>query len=148
MCASIQAQGHAGAVGASPDDLFKNTLSKIPTVFGQLGYLSSLRDSDSGIYRHHGLTAIFGREESRKALATSHQRVFQQWLNLSLEDKRADLVEYLESLTDPRAAVLEHWATIRTYRGYIPASTRESEEELFFEEFAVLLETLTCDDKG
>jgi hypothetical protein len=128
-------------------DLFKNTLSKIPTVFGQLGYLSSLRDPDSGIYRHHGLTAIFGREESRRALATSHQRVFQQWLNLSLEQKRADLVEYLESLTDPRTAVLKHWAHNQTYRSYIPAATRESEEELFFEEFAVLLETLTCGDK-
>jgi len=128
-------------------DLFKNTLSKIPTVFGQLGYLSSLRDPDSGIYRHHGLTAIFGREESRKALATSHQRVFQEWLNLSLEDKRADLVEYLESLTEPKAAVLKHWAHNRTYRSYIPASTRESEEELFFAEFAVLLETLTCGDQ-
>ena len=129
-------------------DLFKNTLSKIPTVFGQLGYLSSLRDPDSGIYRHHGLTTIFGREESRKALATSHQQVFQQWLNLPLEDKRADLVEYLESLTDPRASVLKHWAHNKTYRAYIPASTRRSEEELFFEEFGVLLETLTCDNKS
>jgi hypothetical protein len=126
-------------------DLFKNTLTKIPTVFGQLGYLSSLRDPDSGIYRHHGLTAIFGREESRKALATSHQQVFQQWLNLSLAEKRADLMEYLDSRTDPRDTVLKHWAHNQNYRGYIPSSTRESEEELFFEEFAVLLETLTCD---
>jgi hypothetical protein len=128
-------------------DLFKNTLAKIPTVFGQLGYLSSLRDPDSGIYRHHGLTAIFGRDESRKALATSHERVFQQWLNLTLAEKRADLVEYLDSLTDPRDAVLKHWAHNRTYRGYIPASTRESEEALFFEEFAALLETLSCDGR-
>jgi hypothetical protein len=126
-------------------DLFKNTLTKIPTVFGQLGYLSSLRDPDSGIYRHHGLTAIFGREESRKALATSHQRVFQQWLNLSLAEKRADLIEYLDSLTDPRDTVLKHWAHNQTYRGYIPSSTRKSEEELFFEEFVVLLEALRCD---
>jgi hypothetical protein len=128
-------------------DLFKNTLSKIPTVFGQLGYLSSLRDPDSGIYRHHGLAAIFGREESRAALAISHQRVFQQWLNLSLAEKRSDLAEYLDCLTDPRDAVLQHWVHNRTYRSYIPASTRKSEEELFFEEFAVLLETLTCGDK-
>jgi hypothetical protein len=43
-------------------DLFKNTLSRIPTLFGRLAYLASLRDSNSGIYRHYGLASI-----SRKA---------------------------------------------------------------------------------
>ena len=53
-------------------DLFKNTLSRIPTVFGRLAYLASLRGPDSGVYGHHGLTLMFGREESKRALARSH----------------------------------------------------------------------------
>jgi hypothetical protein len=129
-------------------DLFKNTLSKIPTVFGQLGYLAALRDPDSGVYRHHGLAAIFGRDESRRALAESHERVFQQWLNLSLAKKSADLLEYLEGLRDPKPAVLRHWARNRNYRGYLPASARESDRQLFFQEFEVLLETLNCGGGG
>jgi hypothetical protein len=129
-------------------DLFKNTLSKIPTVFGQLGYLAALRDPDSGVYRHYGLAAIFGRDESRKALAASHERVFREWLNLSLAKKRADLLEYLEGLRDPKPAVLRHWARNRTYRSYLPASARESDRQLFFQEFEVLLETLDVGNGG
>ena len=103
-------------------DLFKNTLSRIPTLFGRLAYMASLRDSNSGVYRHHGLASIFGRDESRRALSQSHQTVFQEWLNLPLADKRDDLSAYLSGLDDPRPEVLDHWASLRPYRGYMPAS--------------------------
>ena len=125
-------------------DLAKNTLSRIPTVFGRLTYLASLRDSNSGIYRHHGLASIFGREESRKALAESHESVFLDWLKLGLMEKRQDLSAYLDSLDDPRPTVLQHWRELRSYRSYIPASARESERELFFVEFDLLLGIISC----
>jgi hypothetical protein len=127
-------------------DLFKNTLARIPTVFGRLAYLASLRDSNSGVYRHHGLASIFGRDESRKALSQSHQAVFQEWLNLPLAEKREDLSGYFGGLEDPLPVVLDHWTGVRAYRSYIPASARESERELFCAEFDVLLETLRCPD--
>ena len=41
-------------------DLWRNTLSQIPTLFGRLVYLSSLRDSNSGAYEHYGLAKVFG----------------------------------------------------------------------------------------
>jgi hypothetical protein len=127
-------------------DLFKNTLARIPTVFGRLEYLASLRDPTSGVYKHHGLAAIFGREESRKALSQSHQVVFQEWLNLRLADKKEDLLEYLKGLDEPLSVVLAYWTRIPTYRGYMPASARPSERELFRMEFEVLLETFNCSD--
>jgi len=127
-------------------DLNKNTLSRIPTVFGRLAYLASLRDSHSGVYRHHGFASVFGREESRKALGLSHEAVFQEWLNLPLTEKHQDLTEYFDGLEAPRSAVLEHWARVPDYRNYIPASARASERELFFAEFDVLLETFRCSD--
>ena len=55
-------------------DLWKNTLSQIPTAYGRLSYLASLRDPNSGIYRHHGLAAMFGRDESSRALRQSQRR--------------------------------------------------------------------------
>src|SRR6516162_2021143 len=99
-------------------DLFKNTLSRIPTLFGRLAYLASLRDPVSGIYRHHGLGSIFGREEARKALSESHWQIFREWLNISLEEKSEDLRRYLDNLEDPAAAVLQHWAEAHMYRIY------------------------------
>jgi hypothetical protein len=125
-------------------DLWKNTLSRVPTLFGRLEYLASLRDPNSGIYRHHGLAAIFGREESRRALSQSHESVFREWLDLPLSEKRADLSAYLDRLEESRDLVLRNWVTIRAYRGYLPGSARESERELFSTEFDVLLGTFNC----
>src|SRR5215472_8931254 len=101
-------------------DLFKNTLSHIPTLFGRLAYLASLRDPISGIYRHHGLGAIFGREESRKALHESHWNVFREWLTLPLEQKTGDLQTYISGLDDPSAVVLGHWANPQICRNFMP----------------------------
>ncbi len=127
-------------------DLAKNTLSRIPTLFGRLVYLASLRDAHSGVYRHHGLASRFGREESRQAFLQHHEAAFQEWLRLSLDEKCEDLSEFLAGLEDPRPAVLHHWIKVRPYRTYIPASARESERELFFAEFEVLVEALRCAD--
>ncbi|MBV9399171.1 MAG: hypothetical protein JO062_14405 [Bryobacterales bacterium] len=128
-------------------DLFKNTLSHIPTVFGRLAYLASLRDPVSGIYRHHGLGAIFGREESRKALYESHWNVFREWLNLPLQHKSEDLQAYLSGLEEPRALVLQHWANAQMHRSFMPTAVRKAEEELFVQEFDILLEVLNCAPK-
>jgi hypothetical protein len=129
-------------------DLSKHTLSRIPTFFGRLLYLASLRDSNSGVYRHYGLSSIFGREESRLALSRHHKTAFKDWLRLPLADKYDDLAEYLDSLEEPRSLVLEHWSRVNAYRGYIPASARESERELFFAEFEVLVVALRCADSA
>lgn len=127
-------------------DVFRNTLSRIPTVFGQMGYLASLRDTDTGIYRHHGLATMFGREESRNALFECHCRVFRQWLNLSLEEKKNDLEQHLAGLTESRALVLRHWTETPVQQAFPPATARRSERTLFLEEFRVLLQVLRCED--
>src|SRR4051812_48038834 len=81
-------------------DLWKHTLSRIPTVFGQIAYLASLRDTNSGVYKHHGLAAAFGRDESIRALRESHETSFQQWLEMPLADRSQDLRSYLQSLEE------------------------------------------------
>jgi hypothetical protein len=121
-------------------DLWKNTLSHIPTIYGRLTYLASLRDANSGIYRHHGLMALFGREESAKALRESHKNVFEQWLNLPLTEKHGELLSYLNSVDESSGVVLEHWK--RAYRSLIPDGARKPEVELFSRELDALLETL------
>src|SRR6202158_3406870 len=105
-------------------DLWKHTLSQIPTVYGRLAYLASLRDPNSGAYRHHGLSAAFGREESARALKQSHERTFSEWLNLALAEKSGDLKTYLESLENPQGIVVNYWLRSDHYRTYIPDSAR------------------------
>src|SRR5580658_2687454 len=121
-------------------DLFKHTLSHIPTVYGRLSYLASLRDANSGVYRHHGLFLSFGREQTTEALQRSHASAFQEWLTLSLEAKSEDLTEYLSTLDESQEAVIRHWRHSKVYRTFLPASASPAEIELFFMELDLLLE--------
>jgi hypothetical protein len=123
-------------------DLWKHTLSRIPTLFGRIAYLASLRDSNSGIYRHHGLSTVFGRDDSAKALRESHEQAFLEWLTLKMEEKYYDLSRYLVELEDPASAVVSHWLSARIYRIYVPGSARETERELFCSDLEALLETI------
>lgn len=123
-------------------DLWKHTLSQIPTVYGRLAYLASLRDPNSGAYRHHGLSAAFGREESGKALKQSHESVFSGWLNLPLAVKSGDLGAYLQSLDDAQGIVVGHWLRSEQYRAQVPDSARPMEIELFHRDLEALLQIL------
>ncbi|MGD1095931.1 MAG: hypothetical protein ABSB35_28560 [Bryobacteraceae bacterium] len=124
------------------DDLWRHTLSRIPTVFGRFMYLASLRDPNSGIYRHHGLSTSFGRDDSNQALKDSHRRTFREWLKLPLAERSRDLVLYLRDLDDPEIVVVNHWLSSKLYRDQVPSSARKMERELFNQDLEILLETL------
>lgn len=130
------------------NDLWKHTLSRIPTVYGRLAYLAGLRDQNSGIYRHHGLSAAFGRDESGRALRRSHEEVFSQWLNLALAEKHADLQSYLATLEDSSRTVVDHWLRSGAYKTQIPSAARPAEAELYSSELEALLELMQNDRSG
>jgi hypothetical protein len=123
-------------------DLCKHTLSRIPTLSGRLIYLATLRDVNSGAYRHHGLATAFGRDEAARALRESHQNAFHDWLKLSLAEKNDDLREYLLALDDPKEEVVEHWLRSGIFRSYVPATARDGETELFCHDLEILLQLL------
>jgi hypothetical protein len=122
-------------------DLFRNTLSRIPTAFGRLAYLASLRDPDSGVYVHHGLMSIYGDKKSRQALVQRHREIFRDWLNLPLAEKIEDLRSYVNTLDDP-AAFLKSRTPGLPSRSYLPEAVRGGEKKLFLDEFDILLEIL------
>jgi hypothetical protein len=123
-------------------DLWRNTLEQIPTKYGKLVYLASLRDPNTGRYRHHGFTAVFGRAESNTALAASHLEVFRDWLSAPLDEKFADLDRYLASLERRREKIARNWRRTRAYRNSVPAAALEAERVLFYAEMEALLAIL------
>jgi hypothetical protein len=129
-------------------DLWNRTLARIPTLYGRLAYLASLRDSDYGTYRHQGLLDAFGREESSKALEYSHEQVFEDWLNFSLAEKRRDLRDYITALNHSASLVVDHWLQSGIYRSFVPAAAADMEIELFCSDIEALLEVIRAESAG
>jgi hypothetical protein len=123
-------------------DLWFRTLSQVPTTFGRLAYLSSLRDPNSGVYQHYGLAQAFGDEESDRTLRQSHSQVFYEWLCFGLERQKDDLEEYFHALPDQLTTVLAAWQSLFPYKNLVPTTAREAERRLFLADLETLLELL------
>jgi hypothetical protein len=123
-------------------DLWRNTISQIPSVFGRLVYLASLRNPNNGSYEHHGLALVFGEDEANKALKNSHGAVFAEWLSFNLEQQKADLDLYISALFEDKRVVVETWIRLAPYRNLLPTSARSVERRLYITDFTALLELL------
>jgi len=108
-------------------------------------YLSSLRAPNTGRYEHHGLAMIFGAAQADKALRKTHSDAFQEWLNYSLEQQKADLDLYLSDQQADKKEVIENWEALAPYRYFLPASAREMERNLYLGDLKALLATLKND---
>lgn len=126
-------------------DLWRRTLSQIPTLFGRLVYLASLRDPNTGLYQHFGFAQRFSDREADKTMRRSHVNVFADWLNLSLEEQRGDLSRYLESLQGEKEMIVANWTRFPPFPGFIPAQAREGERNLFLADMKIMLELLRKD---
>jgi hypothetical protein len=113
-------------------DAWRKTLSQIPTLFGRLVYLASLRDPASGRYRHEVLNTLMDPEDSDRALSRAHHRLFSEWLAHPMAEQRSDLDEYLRTAGAPRDS--------RQYHNLVPPRARDVERQLFLSDLETLLE--------
>ena len=127
---------------SAASDLWRNTLSQIPSVFGRLVYLASLRNPNSGRYEHHGLALIFGEDEANKALKKSHSQLFAEWLAFGVEQQKADLDLYISGLLEDKRTVVETWLKLAPYHNLIPSTVRGVERRLYITDLTALMELL------
>ncbi len=123
-------------------DLWRNTLSQIPSVFGRLAYLSSLRNQNSGQYEHHGLALVFGDRQASLALQEAHENAFAEWLGYTLEQQKADLDLYLSSLSTNKRTIIETWLKLTPYHNLVPTIAMEMERQLYLADLRALLDLL------
>ena|SRR5579862_2316230 len=129
-------------------DLWKHTLSQIPSTYGRLVYLASLRDANSGTYRHHGLSAAFGREESLSALRKSHEDTLREWLNLPMSAKSADLIAHFQNVEENPRQVVSYMARATPYVSQVPDAASPAQRRQFKMEMEILLELIKNDSAG
>ena len=123
-------------------DVWRHTLSQIPSVFGRLVYLSGLRNPNSGRYDHHGLALVFGADDSNRALKKSHKQVFAEWLSFNLEQQMADLNLYLSDLPEDKKTVIQAWTLLKPYKNLMPSNAKAVERRLYLSELQTMLELI------
>jgi len=123
-------------------DVWRHTLSQIPTAFGKLVYLASLRNPNSGRYEHHGLALMYGAEQANRALKQSHKQVFAEWLSFNIEEQLADLELYLSDLPEDKKIVLRTWSRLEPYKNLIPAAAKDVERRLYLSDLRAMIELL------
>jgi hypothetical protein len=123
-------------------DLWRHTLSQIPATFGRLVYLSSLRDLNTGIYQHFGLTQQFSESDTDQVLRASHIESFEEWISFDLEGKKSDLDLYLAGVNGDRKKILDTWIRLKPFRNLIPANVPRVAIELYLSSLETLLRLL------
>ncbi len=123
-------------------DLWRTTCARIPTIYGRLLFLSSLRNSDTGHYNHVGLTQRFGEAEGDRALRQVHTQTFSEWLCFDLEQQKADLDLYLSTFGPKKRRTVLSWYDLKPYRGVVPAAAAQASIQYFESNFQTLLELL------
>jgi hypothetical protein len=115
-------------------DLWRKTISQIPTHFGRLRYLASLRDAHTGKYTHQSLNSALGADDADRLLCHAHHKVFSEWLCFSLAEQKADLDDFLSS---PQRQI-----SFQECRDLVPAGAREVERQLFVTDLEMVLELM------
>ena len=135
---AAQAQGQQKAAA----ELWKHTLSQIHCLFGRLVYLASLRDGNTGVYHHHGLSLVLGAEQAGQTLEDSHAGCFREWLGLNLKDQHSDLSLYFSEQDAELKVIVGTWIRLASYRNLIPAAATSVERQLFLSDLETLLAML------
>ena len=127
-------------MGGPAADLLRKTLSRIPSHFGRLVFLASLREDHSGRYSHTPLLDVLGRDLTDRTLRHSHHQIFAEWLNFSLSEQKSDLDDYLTaSQLSPDAL---------PYRELAPFTAHQVERQLYLTDLETLLELIRFDHGG
>lgn len=122
------------------DDLWQRALSHIPSSYGKLVYLASLRNPDTGRYEHFGLSMYPNSADANRALRRSHETVFQRWVNYSLEQKKTDLELYISTVEQvEKAQLLDAWLRLTPYKNLVPGAIQGPERQKHISDFEAIL---------
>ena len=128
-------------VDSDATDTWARTLEQIPTTAGRLFYVSCLRQDGSDRYCHPGLARIYSNEQADRVLRASHESVFAEWLNFSLEQQYNDLRVHLLA-SQPEPEELKTLLEPQTYDRFVPPAAHQPERMLYRTDLETVLELL------
>jgi hypothetical protein len=124
------------------EDFSSRTLAAIPSEFGRLIYMASLRDLASGRYSHEGLESQYPAAAVQEMLARSHQEICENILESPLARQEKDLASCLQGFEGEREEVVSNWRELESYRSLLPFGMPEYLRNLFCSNIRTLLSIL------
>jgi hypothetical protein len=121
------------------EDFTSRTLAVIPSDFGRLYYVSSLKDEATGRYQHDGLVEVYSENSVQEALESCHEELFSRILETPLNDQERDLRKCLDSAGGRFWTVVESWREERSFGSMCPESLPNYLKELFCSNLDALL---------
>ncbi|MGD0841167.1 MAG: hypothetical protein ABSA32_08435 [Candidatus Acidiferrales bacterium] len=123
------------------EDFTRRSLAAIPSAFGRLIYVSSLRGSD-GRYRHDGLAALYADAAVQLALEDCHEELFARVLETPLSEQEWDLRISLAALEGGIEGNLARWSKRERYEELEPRGLPDYLYGLFASNLRLLLEVV------
>ena len=121
------------------EDFSSQTLAAIPTDFGRLYYVSSLKNADSGRYEHDGLKSLYSENAVQAGLSHCHEELFSRILETPLREQERDLHACLGSAGDKYRDVVESWRETRYFKEMCPEGLPDYLHDLFCSNMGALL---------
>ena len=121
------------------EDFTSRTLAAIPSDFGRLYYVSSLKDPGTGRYEHDGLMNLYSHASVQAGLMHCHEELFSRILETPLSHQERDLRNCLETAGDRFWPVVESWRESRDFKMMCPGGLPGYLNELFCSNMNALL---------
>lgn len=116
-------------------------IAHIGTFYGQLVYLASLRNPDTGKYEYYGVTPkLTSTQDANRTFRRIHEQVFTRWIGLTLERKMADIELYISNIGQvDQCELIDAWLRLTPYKNLVPASIQGPERERHASDFEAIL---------
>jgi hypothetical protein len=121
------------------EEFTSRTLAAIPSDFGRLYYVSSLKDQRTGRYQHDGLMNLYSEPSVQAALTHCHEELFSRILETPLSNQERDLRNCLDTAGDKFWAIVESWRESRHFKTMCPGGLPGYLDELFCSNMNALL---------
>ena len=121
------------------EDFTSRTLAVIPSDFGRLYYVSSLKDAATGRYRHDGLVRVYSEYSVQEALEQCHEELFSRILETPLPEQERDLRKCLDRAGDAFWTVVDTWRKDKSFQIMCPEGLPGYLSDLFCSNLGALL---------
>lgn len=106
-------------------------LAPIPSDFGRLTDVATLRDVTTGHYHHPALEEVYSESSVRQALLYCHEELFEEVIGMPLDLQEWDLRMHFARMNAPVADIAFRWLEVEHFRSFVPLGTPLHLRDLF-----------------